>query len=66
MRTHSPAERRKRRREYDRLYRSGRSISARQFRIEIPDDVQRFEGVPEPCGFCGAGRILCKHRAALL
>ena len=66
MRHHTPAEIRWRRRMYDRLYRSGNTIRGAQFRIVIPDDVSRFEGVPEPCPMCGAGRVLCKHRARVM
>lgn len=34
--------------------------------VAVPEAVQRFEGVPTPCGFCGAGRVLCAHRARLM
>jgi hypothetical protein len=33
--------------------------------VAVPDDVQRFEGVPEPCFLCGAARG-CRHKPWML
>jgi hypothetical protein len=60
--TWTPAQRRVKRREYDRLYKSGPASNVRVdgARIVIPADVQRVEH-SEPCFLCGTARG-CRHR----
>lgn len=59
------AQRREKRREYDRLYKSGCASGVRvtDARILIPENIERV-AVSEPCFMCGTARGLCRHRVA--
>jgi hypothetical protein len=57
------AQRRQKRREYDRLYRSGETATGRNPRIVVPTDVTVLDRDPSPCFRCGE-REGCRHRRA--
>lgn len=51
-----------RRRYYERYHRSNHA-PREQTQLRVPEDVRRFEGVPEPCFKCGVrDNVPCKHR----
>lgn len=59
------AIRRQKKRQYERNYKSMTVDRVFVRDPVMPENVQRFDGVPEPCFKCGTARG-CKHKPWLL